>query len=360
MTDNITWQPADIPEPPRDRYMRPMIIPPEGGERVPYTRCTTYVGALEDTYNLGLWQKRMVAVGLAQRPDLLLRASSLGLPPSRLDIDAEKVWKTRMNEVCDRATEAAGASGAATIGTSLHALAETLDRGYDVGVVPEQYRRHLDNYAEATRDYTAIHVETFTVNDDLQVGGTPDRILKVPGHDRLIIGDIKTGSTIYGVGKMTMQLAVYAHSMLYDPRDGRRAPIGDVDLEHGLIIALNADTGTCDLIDIDIAAGWEAVQLAGRVRDWRARSRGSLSKPWRMPLTLTGQLQESIRRVAETLNAEPIADVRPINPDVSLVKAIQKAGTEAELVALWRSAGDRWLPRHTEMAAERKRQLQHA
>lgn len=327
------------PEPARDRFERPMIIPVGGGKPVPYTRCTTYVGCLEDTYNLSLWQKQMVAVGLALRSDLLLRAASLGTPPPK-DADAQviKAWKKRMNEVTDAATEAAQASASARVGTSLHAICEAIDRGQDVGPIPEQYRQHIENYQTATEQFTAVHIEQFTVNDDLQVGGTPDRVLTVPGSDRLVIGDIKTGTVDYGTGKMAMQLSVYAHSQLYDPMTGDRTPLGDVDLDHGIIIALDAFTGECRLIDIDLSAGWQAVQLAGQVRAWRKRK--DLTRPYVLPT--------------------PAAEIRQLDPDMSLVKAIRTAHTETELVELWLAAGDRWDSAHTELATKRKAELRAA
>lgn len=329
------------PEIPRDRWDRPLVTPPGGGKPQPYTRCTTYVGCLEDTYNLSMWQKRMVAMGMSQRPDLVLSVSSLGRPPAK-GTDAERTWKKRMDAVTNAATEAAQASAAATIGTSLHALCEQLDRGQDIGPVPEQYQIHLDNYREATAEFTALHIEQFTVNDDLKIGGTPDRVLQIPGQDQLVIGDIKTGTVAYGVGKMAMQLAVYAHSQLYDPATGRRSPLGDVDLEHGLIIALDAATGSCELLDIDLAAGWEAVQLATQVRDWRKRK--GLTRPH-------GPVP--IRPIEGPLLPEP----RELDPDVSLVKAIRAATSPDELVALWQAAGDRWDTAHTDLAARRKAEL---
>jgi hypothetical protein len=347
MTTDVVWEDPNRWEPPRDNWKRPLIIRPDREKRVAYTRCTTYVDCLEDRFKLSQWERRMDAVGLARRPDLVLRVASLGEQPSRAQLDNRRVWDSRMNEICDQAKEAAQASARATIGTSLHALAETIDRGLDPGPVPEQYRPHLDLYREKTQDFTALHIERFTVQDDLWVGGTPDRIVKT-GNGRAIIADIKTGEFTFGQSKAAMQLAVYAHSQFYDPQTGQRSPLPEVDLEHGLIIALNAETGTCELLDIDIAAGWEAVQLATQVRQWRARR--NLTQPWQGAYSLTEQLDLSIRQATA-------GKVRALNPDTSLVKAIQQASTQAELVALWRAAGDRWLPRHTELAAARKQAL---
>ena len=47
----------------RDRFGRPLVVPPGGGPRVAYRRTTTFVGALEDTYALQQWKQRQVAIG---------------------------------------------------------------------------------------------------------------------------------------------------------------------------------------------------------------------------------------------------------------------------------------------------------
>jgi hypothetical protein len=335
--------PADVA---RDRWGRPLVIPPEGGKTVPYTRCTTYVGVLEDTCNLAQWQKRMVAIGLAQRPDLLLRVSSLGRQPAD-DDPGIKRWKDQMNDTCEAATEAASASASATIGTAIHALTERLDRGQDVGAVPADYMPHLRAYEAATSNFTAVHIERFTVQDDLKIGGTPDRVLQIDGHDKLIIGDIKTGSVEYGVGKMCMQLAVYAHSQLYNPSNGQRSPLGQaVDLDKGVIIALNAKTGDCNLLWVDLAAGWRAVHLATQVREWRAKK--NLSKPYDGPTRLP---------LNPTLAQEQARDLT-VEAAVALEAGIRNAKTYDELVQLWTVAGTAWQPHHTELAARRQAELQ--
>lgn len=333
--------PGDIA---RDRWGRPMVVPPTGGKAVPYTRCTTYVSCLEDTYNLSKWQKRMVAVGLVQRPDLLLKASSLGMPPE--DESAARKWKAQMDDTCESATEAAQASASATIGTALHSLTERIDRGLDVGVIPDSYKPHLKAYEAATSAFTAVHIERFSVNDDLQIGGTPDRVLRIDGHDKLIIGDVKTGSVEYGVGKMAMQLAVYAHSQLYNHETGARTPLGDVDLQRGLIIALNAKTGLCDLIWIDLQAGWEAVQLCRQVRAWRARK--DLSKPY--------SLEQSALPMSPTVAQEQARDLT-VEAQTALVIAINSAASNDDLIRLWTAAGTAWTPQHTELASARKAAL---
>lgn len=342
------WNDAPIPQDiPRDRWGRPLIIPPEGGKPIAYTRCTTYVGALEDTYNLGRWQQRMTVAGIASRPDLHLRAASLGLPPDDDGTPAReaeaKRWKTAMDQVVDDAREAAAASAAATIGTSLHTLTEAIDRGQDIGTIPERYRPHLDNYRQATQTLTAVEIERFLVHDGLQIGGTADRIVRVDGHDGLIIADVKTGSIEFGAGKIAMQLAVYAHSDHYDPATGGRQPIDGIRHDLGIIIHLNAKTGTCALYWADLAAGWEAVQLATQVRAWRAR-KGLLT-----PADLT-----ATRPAVDAVEQMTAARV-----DASIRAAIDAAASADDLVTLWRSAAARgaWTDLHTAAAKARLNSL---
>ena len=144
----------------RDRFGRPLVVPPEGGRPVAYTRCTTYVDALEDKYNLQRWQQRMVAIGMADRPDLVLAAG------------AHRDDKAELGRIVDQAMDAAQAHAAAGVGTSLHRLTEQLDRGQIPGPVPEAYRADLDAYAAATAKLEIVDIERFSVLDELKIGGT--------------------------------------------------------------------------------------------------------------------------------------------------------------------------------------------
>jgi hypothetical protein len=293
-------------EPPRDRFGRPLIKTPEGKTK-PYTRCTTYVGALEDTYNLGQWQQRMVALGLAQRDDLLMAVGSLSARPED---------KAELNRIVDAAREAAAASAGATIGTALHKMCERLDRG-EKFMVPTAAKADVEAYREATKRLRWLRIEEMTVHDGLEVAGTPDRIGGEQGALPRVY-DIKTGSIDYGIGKIAMQLAMYARSEAYDVDLGTRAPLG-VDLEVATIIHLPAGEGRCELVDVDIAAGWEGVQLAREVRAWRKRK-----------------------------------DFTPPARDlVNLDDLIALAPDEASLRALWAKHIDQWQPSHTDAAKQR-------
>jgi hypothetical protein len=241
----------------RDRYGRPLVVPPDGGRRVPYRRTTTFSSVLEDTFGLQLWKLRQAVIGMGQRPDLVLAASA-----------TDPADKNRLNEIVEKATEHATAS--ATTGTSLHALTERLDRGQKLGAIPEPYGADLKAYEKATAGIEWTDIECFRVLDGWQVAGTADRIGRIGGV--LAVADIKTGSIDYPQ-KFAMQLALYAHSLPYDiATDTRGTAQLDLSLNYGVIIHLPAGEGRCQLYRVDIAKGWEACLLARKVWDWRATS----------------------------------------------------------------------------------------
>lgn len=309
MTDDLFSTPP--PEIARDRWGRPLIIPPEGGKPEPYTRCTTFISAVDDMGGLIKWKQKMTALGLAARPDLQLAVSAHS--------DNDK----RLYQIVEEAMEAAGASAAATTGTALHALTERVDRGDDLGTIPAAHTADLEAYARATQPLTVVDIERLLVLDEHRVAGTPDRIVEVDG--RRVIADVKTGENqLKYPHKIAAQLAVYAHSRAYDIGTGKRADI-DVYLERAIIIYLPAGSGRCELHWVDIRAGWEAVQLAVGVREWRSRK--GLTEPY--------------------APAEP----QTVAPDLDAL--IDAAEDEDALRALYRREVDRWQPEHTALAQAR-------
>ena len=65
------------PEPKRDRWGRYLVADPKGGKGKGYTRVTTLTKTCSDTHGLTEWIKRVVAVGIAKRPDLIAEAANL-------------------------------------------------------------------------------------------------------------------------------------------------------------------------------------------------------------------------------------------------------------------------------------------
>lgn len=314
---------------PRDRYGRPMVMAAVGTKRVSYRRTTTFVGCLEDTYNLMAWKNRQVAIGLGQRPDLVLAAASS-------DPDDKK----RFNEITEKACEHALSSASATTGTSLHALTERLDRGQKLGHVPDPYGADLKAYEKATTGIEFTSIEAFRVHDEWKVAGTTDRVGYYNG--RLTIMDIKTGSIDFP-HKMAMQLAMYARSTPYDiGTDKRGTDPAPIDLNTGIIIHLPAGQGVCDLYEIDIAKGWGACLIAQQVWAWRGEKH------------LTHKVDQERETVWEKSNAPTRLG------DSGWVQLATIAATVDRLRDLWKQAAQAGALTEDFRAAARKRSEQLA
>lgn len=190
-------------EPKRDRFGRYLITPADGGKPVAHTRATTIAETLDDRYNLELWKMRQVAVGLAQRPDLLAQVAAH-------TTDDKKV----LNGVCEDAMAAAKSASGANMGTALHRIIERLNRGeIDRSGVPEMFADRVDAYLAATGGLTIRRdlVERVAVLSRHTIAGTFDLGVEVGGE--LFVADLKTGSGVdAGARGFAVQLAIYANA----------------------------------------------------------------------------------------------------------------------------------------------------
>ena len=251
---------------PRDRWGRPLIVPTDGGDPVPYTRVSTLSSAVTDQSSLKKWYGRTVAAGMAKRPDLIAMAAVAG-----------DDWKV-LNDVAESAAEAAGAYSAASMGTALHVATEAADNGIEMSDLPAAVVADLAAYREATRNLTVIDTEQFVVVDELAAAGTYDRLVALP-DGRVVIADLKTGREPEKYALATaIQVAAYAAGQRYNPTTGARVPIHpDLDPTVGLLIAMPAGTAKCRLFLLDAATGWRAAQHAVTVRKIRSW------KKWAVP-----------------------------------------------------------------------------
>lgn len=253
---------------PRDRWGRPLIIPPGGGDPVAYTRMSTLAKVLDDQSNLIAWGKRTVAVGLLKRPALMTKLSGL---VAAGDLDDYKT-KRALNKLCDEAVEAAGGSDKASVGTGLHALTEALDAGRPLEYVAPADLARVDEYRAATAGYEALRAEGFVVVDEIQAAGSYDRLWRCP-DGRVRVGDLKTGSwdKRYPMG-VTSQLAGYARGAHYDFETGEREPLHpDIDPTTGLLVFMPPDGG-CEIVPLDLTLGWRVLTTAVETRALRKLS----------------------------------------------------------------------------------------
>lgn len=324
---------------PRDRWGRPLITPPEGGEPVAYQRVTTFVGPLEDTFHLTLWKQRLTALGMARRRDLVLAASAIS-------DHKDQYQKRTLNDIVKQAFDAAMGGAAATTGTALHTLAEMVDKGADVANIPDEFAADLTAYRDIMQGWTVGITEGFVVVDDLRIGGSFDKVMVWDGDEgshhfpdgtpvprgASFIGDLKTGSVDLGMGKIAMQLGCYANGKLYDHAIGTRSDLPPgISKRWGIVVHLPAGTGSARLLWVDIAAGWDiASTVVPHVHAWRKRK----------------DLSHTFAAVQATPTAGP-----------SLVEQVAQAGSRAALTAIYAMNADRWTPGLTAASKARLAEL---
>lgn len=306
----------------RDRWGRPLLPMPDDvtGKRVPWTRATTWAKSVDDMTALTKWQLRMVAKGVATRPDLYALAAATPLTD-----------KQTFDKLAESAKEAAAASAGANLGTAVHSFAEQVDRG-ETPTVPAPWDADIAVYRAtlAAAGITVLpeYIERTVVVPDLTVAGTLDRVLRLP-DGRLVIGDLKTGQELsYSWSSIAIQLACYSRGVaMWDLRTETYGPAPQVDQDRAVVVHLPSGKARCELHEVDIASGWQAAQLCGDVRRWRTRK--DLARP--LPV-----------------DAPPVDQV---------LAAIGAAATVDDLNQVWIAHHTRWTPTHTTAAAARKTEL---
>jgi hypothetical protein len=284
IVDDLTAQPVR-----RDRWGRYQVLPVGGAKPIGYTRATTVAKALDDSGGLLSWGKRMVALGLAQRPDLVALVSTTP------DTD-----KKTLDDICERAAEQGGATVRRDLGTAVHGM---LEKSWSdpTFVAPDPYgadvRAVHDALATARLRVVDGFAERMIVHDRHQIAGTFDLLVEDETGQKFV-ADIKTGSSLLGALAFAVQLSIYANAdALYnqgaakDGSEDTREPMPEVSKLHGVIIHVQPGSGVCELHWLDLATGAEALELAIAVRQMRKAK--TLS-----PLTVEVDVVERTKQIA--------------------------------------------------------------
>jgi hypothetical protein len=253
----------------RDRWGRYLLPHPRSGREQGWTRVTTFCKTISDTFTLSQWSQRMVAKGLALRPDIFAMVAATPLED-----------RSTLNDLTEKAKEAAGAKSAASLGTALHAFTEAHDRG-ERPVVPDPWDKDLAAYDAALTAYGIEiepgMIERIVINVRFGVAGTFDRIVRMASRPcpkcgkTLRIGDLKTGRSLeYGWNEISIQLALYAYADgIFDHATGEYEPMPDVCKHKGVVIHLPVGQAQATIYSVDLEQGIKAAELAAAVRDWR-------------------------------------------------------------------------------------------
>lgn len=315
-------QPVSRPEPRRNRWGQPFVVPRAGGKAKAMLRPSTVGSILESRYNLEQYFKRQVAIGLVVRPDLLAKAATA----DHADNDA-------LNAICAEAMEAAGSSASATMGTAVHAAIEQANLGHEP---PPMFAEHVAAFRSTLADHGAEvdpdHVEQFCVNEPVGAAGTFDMLLKL--DDRWYVADLKTGRSItYAAQSFAVQLAIYASATsFYDVATDTHTDPVEVDQDNAIIVHLPADlSGPCTLYWIDIAAGREALYHALWVRRWRNNKELLLDIPF--PEIVEAEPTPKPKRTLEPVPMPPLPNTEANEPTPAPTPTLDFV-TEGELVSV--------------------------
>lgn len=268
----------------RDQWGRPLIVQlDDAGQviyvqskegpvplRTAYTRASRAGSALEYQGALNSYHIRNACIGLVVREDLYFLAKSVHEPGGAGRREFDK-------SIVKPAQEAAGASGAANMGTALHSFAEKSDRGE---LVPQlgPYQGSLDAYRSLTTGWRWVGIECRLISDRFRMAGKADRLGSPPGFmvapdgaiitpDDVLVIDLKTSSSdrYFGV-KFAVQLCVYAYGEFYDLATFARTPTG-ARTDWALVVHVPTGGSSGALYWVDLKRGVELVALAREVLD---------------------------------------------------------------------------------------------
>lgn len=290
---------------PRDGWDRALLIPPGGGDRVPYTSMSTLAKQLGSDFALQRWAERMTAKGIGMSRELSALAGS-----SRYDtrIGEEDTGRNReegqlLDEWILQAKELAGAHQKARWGSAFHRYAEQAD---PLGQPPEDMAYDLAAFARTLRKagIKMIDTEVFVVNEELGGAGSFDYLFMVPWRELLVIGDSKTG--VLHLDQDEIQLFGYAGSVIYDRDTDERCTFEEkygigVDQEYGLTVHTAVQSGETVLHPLDLVAGRESAKLAAAVHRRNREVRQRYGKKNHQPVDVDAIALERAQKAIERL-----------------------------------------------------------
>ncbi len=276
--------------PPRDRWGRPLLVPPNGGKRQPYTRASTMGSYVQDHSGLHTWEKRLLARGLGCREDLAAMCAALPEPNAakcdkkeltRKQIADDKATNAKLDDYIEQALEHAGRSFKANHGTAIHGFT---DPGADLTRVPERMKPDVTSWHVAWLQHQleVLATEVFVVNEVLGVAGTFDHLVRHPELGVVVL-DKKTGQVDDKALGFSVQLACYASAEVYDWHTDTRAPLESltggesVNQNVGLIAHIPLGAGRTDIYRIDLGFGFRAARVAAMVRTARSQAKDAMT-----------------------------------------------------------------------------------
>ena len=252
----------------------PYVSDPDGsGRQLRYARNSSLGDTLDEKSALNNWLVSKAMEGMGRQPELV--AKVIAVTPYD---DHKPAW-TKLRE---EAIQAGRGAAKADIGTAVHSMSERWEQepNFDPG---EPYRSALTAYSACMTHLGLISqlFECQIVNDVLKIAGTADRLFELglplltPTNEilpagTLVIGDLKTGESLeYSIPGFSVQMAGYAGGSLYDVVNNVRMPTPTIHQRWGIIMHLNVEKGSCEMLWVDLEVGRYGAHLANEVREWR-------------------------------------------------------------------------------------------
>jgi hypothetical protein len=226
------------------------MIPDEAtGELRPYQRTSAFAAVLDDKSGLIPWKAWCALKGAAELPSIAEQARHSPKTPAGL---------------IDQLADAGGARDAASKGSARHEiLAMALTGARLPDTMGADALTELNRVLKLIEGLgTVVAVEAATVNDEYQVAGSCDLILRDP-QGQTIVGEFKTGRTINILGA-SVQLIAHARARYWV--DGARGEWVSPFRPRLVVIHApqSSEPPTLVELDPDHAKGW--ADLAVRVR----------------------------------------------------------------------------------------------
>jgi hypothetical protein len=266
----------------------PLVSDPTNPDKtLRYSRCSSYAKLLDDEEALVNWKLWKAMEGVAKS-----KALATQIVGTR---DDDRETKKTLRE---RALDKGQANEKADQGTGLHAILARVEDPTDNFVVPTEYEADVSSYMECMHRYglEAALIECHMVNDEYRAAGTADRVYRLnlplltphgeylePGT--LVLGDLKTGQKLdFSLPGYTVQMALYATSVLYDIHTERRLVTPQIDPSWTLLVHTPAGRSVCELLWCSIEVGLYGAYLAHEVKEWRKRWKSGMEHYDELPV----------------------------------------------------------------------------
>lgn len=255
----------------------PLLIPrgAPGGMRAEYLRASSFANRVKDLKHIHTWQKRYLAIALAQPGNRQLLNLLAGEVYNTFDPELDKKEKAasgrRVDEVIERALDRQGISDAADRGTAIHSWFDPRNDS----PVPDELKPWVDGYRRCLADngIRILESERFLANDEVMAAGSADMFLHWPARygDDVVVGDGKTGKLDAG---FAVQMAIYANADFYDTDTDQRTWIVDhFEGEYGL--GYRRDVGVIfdvkehatTIHEVDLLAGWDITKAIADINE---------------------------------------------------------------------------------------------